>query len=60
MIQKDAISKDFRRQVLGYGLTTAEIVYRCPDRHWFLTGDRMTVADGPSAREPKSGISKMS
>ena len=22
--------------VLGYGLTTAEIVYRRPDRHWLL------------------------
>jgi len=31
-----AVSKDFRKQVLGYGLTTAEIVYRRPDRHWLL------------------------
>ena len=36
MIEKDAVSKDFRKQVLGYGLTTAEIVYRRPDRHWLL------------------------
>ena len=36
MVEKDAVSKDFRRQVLGYGLTTAEIVYRRPDRHWLL------------------------
>ena len=36
MIVKDAVSKDFRKQVLGYGLTTAEIVYRRPDRHWLL------------------------
>jgi uncharacterized protein Usg len=36
MIEKDAVSKDFRSQVLGYGLTTAEIVYRRPDRHWLL------------------------
>ena len=28
--------KDFSKQVLGYGLTTAEIVYRRPDRHWLL------------------------
>jgi hypothetical protein len=34
MVEKDAVSKDFRKQVLGYGLTTAEIVYRRPDRHW--------------------------
>jgi hypothetical protein len=27
MVEKDAVSKDFRKQVLGYGLTTAEIVY---------------------------------
>ncbi len=36
MVEKDAVSKDFRKQVLGYGLTTAEIVYRRPDRHWLL------------------------
>ena len=36
MVEKDAVSKDFRKQVLGYGLTTAEIIYRCPDRHWLL------------------------
>jgi hypothetical protein len=34
MVEKDAVSKDFRKQILGYGLTTAEIVYRRPDRHW--------------------------
>src|SRR5258708_40103078 len=36
MVEKDAVSKDFRKQVLGYGLTTAEIVYRRPDRPWLL------------------------
>ena len=36
MVEKDAVSKDFRKQVLGYGLTTAEIVYRRPDRRWLL------------------------
>ena len=36
MVTKDAVSKDFRKQALGYGLTTAEIVYRRPDRHWLL------------------------
>ena len=25
------VSEDFRKQVLGYGLTTAEILYRMPD-----------------------------
>ena len=29
-------SDDFRKQVGGYGLTTAEILYRRPDRHWLL------------------------
>jgi len=36
MVEKNAVSKDFRKQVPGYGLTTAEIVYRRPDRHWLL------------------------
>jgi uncharacterized protein Usg len=36
MVEKDTVSTDFRKRVLGYGLTTAEIVYRCPDRHWLL------------------------
>ena len=30
------VSDDFRKQVLGYGLTTAEILYRHPDRQWLL------------------------
>ena len=36
MVEKDEVSKDFRKQVLGYGLTTAEIVYRRPDRPCLL------------------------
>jgi uncharacterized protein Usg len=36
VVGKYAVSKDFRKQVLGYGLTTAEIVYRRPDRQWLL------------------------
>jgi uncharacterized protein Usg len=36
MVEKDAVSKDFRKQVLCYGLTTAEIIFRRPDRHWLL------------------------
>jgi uncharacterized protein Usg len=45
MVLKGEGSKDFRRQVLGYGLTTAEIVYRRPDRHWLLqhTFGRTTI-----------------
>jgi uncharacterized protein Usg len=30
-VEKDAVSKDFRKQALGYGLTTAQILYRMPD-----------------------------
>ena len=30
------VSKDFAKQVQGYGLTTAEILYRRPDRNWLL------------------------
>ncbi|TAK49362.1 MAG: protein usg [Xanthobacteraceae bacterium] len=30
------VSSDFVKQVEGYGLTTAEILYRCPDRRWLL------------------------
>jgi len=30
------VSNDFKRQLQGYGLTTAEILYRRPDHHWLL------------------------
>src|SRR5450759_50249 len=30
------VSEDFRRQVNGFGLTTAHILYRRPDHHWLL------------------------
>jgi uncharacterized protein Usg len=29
-------SRDFNRQMAGYGLTTAEILYRRPDHPWLL------------------------
>jgi uncharacterized protein Usg len=29
-------SSDFRKQVAGYGLTTANILYRRPDHPWLL------------------------
>ena len=29
-------SKAFQRQMLGYGLTTAQILYRRPDHPWLL------------------------
>jgi uncharacterized protein Usg len=31
MATKNLVSKDFRRQMGGYGLTTAQILYRMPD-----------------------------
>jgi uncharacterized protein Usg len=33
---KDRSSRDFRRQLEGYGLTTANILYRRPDHPWLL------------------------
>ena len=30
------ISQDFQKQVKGYGLTTAHILYRRPDHPWLL------------------------
>jgi uncharacterized protein Usg len=30
------VSKDFQKQVQGFGLTTAHILYRRPDHHWLL------------------------
>jgi uncharacterized protein Usg len=29
-------SQDFRKQIAGYGLTTANILYRRPDHPWLL------------------------
>ncbi|ACI92636.1 Usg family protein [Afipia carboxidovorans OM5] len=31
-----SVSSDFQKQLKGYGLTTAEILYRRPDHHWLL------------------------
>ena len=30
------VSQDFRKQLEGYGLTTASILYRRPDHPWLL------------------------
>jgi len=30
------VSRDFRQQLEGYGLTTARILYRRPDHPWLL------------------------
>jgi hypothetical protein len=34
--QEFSASRDFRRQLEGYGLTTANILYRRPDHPWLL------------------------
>src|SRR5260370_3242311 len=31
MVSRVGVSEDFRKQVLGYGLTTAQTLYRMPD-----------------------------
>jgi uncharacterized protein Usg len=36
MATKELASKDFQKQMNGYGLTTAEILYRRPDHPWLL------------------------
>jgi uncharacterized protein Usg len=33
---RDLGSRDFKRQLAGYGLTTAQILYRRPDHPWLL------------------------
>ena len=35
-VSEGPVSSDFRRQLEGYGLTTAEILYRRPDHQWLL------------------------
>jgi uncharacterized protein Usg len=36
MASQGLASQDFKRQMRGYGLTTAEILYRRPDHPWLL------------------------
>jgi uncharacterized protein Usg len=36
MTSEDRVESDFARQVAGYGLTTAHILYRRPDHRWLL------------------------
>ena len=36
MATKQLASEDFQKQLVGYGLTTAEILYRRPDHPWLL------------------------
>jgi uncharacterized protein Usg len=35
-VSQSSYSKDFRQQLEGYGLTTANILYRRPDHPWLL------------------------
>ena len=34
--EDEMVSENFRKQVSGYGLTTAHILYRRPDHRWLL------------------------
>lgn len=36
MVSQGGVSEDFKQQLAGYGLTTAEILYRRPDHRWLL------------------------
>jgi uncharacterized protein Usg len=36
LANRNGVSRDFRRQLGGYGLTTANILYRRPDHPWLL------------------------
>lgn len=36
MPSREPASRDFKRQLSGYGLTTAQILYRRPDHPWLL------------------------
>ena len=36
MAAQGLASQDFKRQMRGYGLTTAQILYRRPDHPWLL------------------------
>jgi uncharacterized protein Usg len=36
MLEVDGHTSDFQKQLNGYGLTTAHILYRRPDHHWLL------------------------
>ena len=36
MARKEFVAEDFKKQLGGYGLTTAQILYRRPDHQWLL------------------------
>jgi uncharacterized protein Usg len=36
LASRTVASEDFKKQMGGYGLTTAEILYRRPDHQWLL------------------------
>jgi uncharacterized protein Usg len=36
LASQNLASQDFKRQMRGYGLTTAQILYRRPDHPWLL------------------------
>ena len=56
MVEKDAVSRDFRKQVLGYGLTTSFIVVRIGAGCCKLTSGRTTICSGfPLKESSRSG-----
>ena len=59
MVEKDAVSKDFRKQVLGYGLTTAEIVYRRPDSSLVAANLRLAGLRSVSKFPGVEGLSRL-
>jgi uncharacterized protein Usg len=53
------VSQDFRRQLEGYGLTTANILYLRPDHPWLLQSmsGRITISARHFRRSTNSSIS---
>ena len=53
MVSRVGVSEDFRKEVLGYGLTTAQILYRMPDQPSLFTNLRLaelrSVSEFPGA-----------
>ena len=47
-------SKDLRRQLSGYGLTTAQILYRRPEHPWLL-GEGAVFGDGRALPVDQAG-----
>src|SRR5262249_19381312 len=62
-VETEMVSQDFRRQLEGYGLTTANIMYRRPD-HQFTSagstaGTRRSVFVKPKPRSASEEVAKL-